>query len=281
MASWWDELWGGKTVPVGQASDVQMINQGDFSNWQNQLKQMLGSFGSGIGLGTSQDGGIGSFDPMSALNAFMSQQGGLAQLANQNVSGALSDVYSTGRAQAQAAADQARRQAADDLAAAGLLQSGAGIGAMTKATAQPMMEMETNLANMRSQALMQQLGQLQGTAGGLLSQGYQTGAGLLGQILGEQGQANQPQYWAPQYRQTTGLGDLLPGLASMAIGLGTGNVGTGLSGLGGFLGNLFGQGQNQGPQYTPYQWSEYDPNQQYARPRTPTGSTWSSYSRTR
>jgi len=212
MASWWDDFWGGKTTQIGSPSDVTVLNQGDVTNWQNQLKQLLGGLSSGLGFGTTADGGTGTFDPTSAMNAYMSQQPGLAQLANQNVTNALSDVYSSGRSQAQAAADTARRQAASDLAAAGLLRSGAGVGSMTKATAQPMMEMETNLANLRSNAFLSQLGQLQGQTSSLLGQGYQTGSNLLSQILGETGQMNQPQYYTPQYQQGTGFGDILPGL---------------------------------------------------------------------
>lgn len=298
MASW-QELLFGSVSPVGSASDVSMINQKGYDDFMKQLNSAMGGFQSSLGQYTGQAGqgyqavsdmasnynnfvnkilgqsgslagASGNFAPDVSMNQWLSQQPGLAQTANQNVSQALSDVYSTGRAQAQAAGDQARRQAAGDLAAAGLLNTGAGVGAMTQATAQPIMEMETNLANMRSQALQNQLAQLQGQSAGLLGQGYGNAANLYGQLnqlglsgiggqtgaleagaagqgnlaslygnltgtgLGIGASMNQPEYWQPSYYKTGGLTDLMTSAGTLAGGIGSLFTG-GLN-----LGNLFG-----------------------------------------
>lgn len=289
MATGWEWLMGG-TQQIGSPSDVKMLNQQGYENFMNQLGSTMGNLWSGmqgnltnaqrgyqdvagtasnyenfakqmLGQFNSLAGATDNFNPQAASNAFLSQQPQLAQLANQNISGALSDVYSTGRAQATAAANQARKQAASDLAAAGLLGTGAGIGSMTEATLNPQLQMETQLAGMRSQALQNQLGQLQGQTGSLLGQGYgnaaqlaqgmaglglqgmqgQTGAleaaasgqaslanllgGIYGQGLGVQGNLNQPQYWAPQYQRTPGALDFLTGMANIGTGLMGGSSG--------------------------------------------------------
>lgn len=305
----WQDFWFGGTQQIGSPSDVKMLNQQQYNDFMNQLSQAMGGFKTGmegnlsqaqrgyqdvmgtagnyenfakqmLGQFNSLAGATDNFNPQAASNAFLSQQPELARLANQNISGALSDVYSTGRAQATAAANQARRQAASDLAAAGLLGTGAGIGSMTEATVNPQLQMETQLAGMRSQALQNQLGQLQGQTGSLLGQGYSNAAqmaqnlaglglqgyqgqtraleagsqgltnigniygGQYGQGLGLQGYLNQPQYWAPQYSEQTGLGQRFGSAATGALsgaavgsiipGIGTA-VGAGIGGLAGFF----------------------------------------------
>lgn len=196
-----DKLIPGGSEQIGSASDVRMINQGNYDNW---MKQMLGQGGY---LGQLMAGTSG-MSPQASANALMSMQPAIAKQANS----VLSDVYRTGRSQAQAAADDARRQAAGELANAGLLQSGAGIGAMTEATARPMMEMETNLANARANYIQNMMGQ----TGNLLGAGYQGANSLIGQILGLGTQMNEPVYWQPQYRATPGGMDFMNAGANFA-----------------------------------------------------------------
>lgn len=163
----------------GQASQNLSNMSGMTGNLNNYAKQLQ-----------AQGGMVGGLisNPAAATNQYLSMSPALAQLANQNVNGALSDVYSSGRAQAQGAADEARRQAANQLANAGLLNSGAAVQAMTKATAQPQLEMETNLANMRAQAYQNQLSGLQGQTANLLGSGYSNAlqGGLQSSQLGLQ-----------------------------------------------------------------------------------------------
>jgi len=149
----------------GNQSAGQLANMsGMAGNLNNYAKQMQTQGSSMWNIAS---------DPNAAVNQYMSMNPQLAQIANQNISGALSDVYSTGRAQAEAAGAEARRQAATQLANAGLLNSGAAVNAMTQATANPVLTMESNLANTRAQAYQNQLAGLQGQAGSLIGSGYQ------------------------------------------------------------------------------------------------------------
>lgn len=249
------------------------------SNAGNQFQRMSDVSGNVENFARSQNNLYGQmsnltggFDPNAATNQFLSTNKQLAQLANSNVSNALSDLYSSGRSQAQAAANQARRSAANELASSGLLNSGGAVQAMTKATAQPMMEMETQLAGLRSQALQNQLGQLQNQTGSLLGQGYQNATNVGMQALQNQLSANQLQgsllgqagqgmsSLANLYGQTgLGMGQLGQGYGNLnmsALG-GMGNAYQGLAGLGELYGNLTGQGyqlgasMNQPYYYTP------------------------------
>lgn len=170
----------GQMYGSGNQAGQNLTNMSGMAGNLNNYAKQLQSQGSGVGALLA--------NPSAATNQYLSMNPALAQLANQNISGALSDVYSSGRAQAQAASDEARRQAASQLANAGLLNSGAAVNAMTRATAQPQLEMETNLANMRAQAYQNQLSGLQGQASGLLGTGYSNAlqGGLQSQQMGLQ-----------------------------------------------------------------------------------------------
>ena len=205
--------------------------QGAAGNMNNYAKEMQGMYQN---LANQTQG----FNPNAAVNQLMSMNPQMAQLANQNIANALSDVYTTGRSQAQAAAAQARGQAADQLAAAGLLNSGAGVQAMTKATAQPIMEMESQLANMRSQAYQNQLGQLQNQAGQLVGQGYGQ-AGQLGMQASQLGLSGQQLAAQLQEGAASGFGNLASlygGQGAQAQQLGQGYEQLALSGLQGETG---------------------------------------------
>ncbi len=260
---------GGSTSQIGSVDDVKMVNQQGFNDFMGQLGQAMNGFGANMGQSTtaaqnafgrvndtatnynnfltSMLGTGGAYqnlqnatqngDPNAAMNSFMSMQPGFNQMAQ----GALSDVYSTGREQAYAAGDAARRSAANELSAAGLLSSGGAVGAMTEATANPILGMESQLANTRAnylgalqnnamgnltssygnanQLAAQYAGLgLQGTQG--LTNAYATAGqgqsalanlygGLYGQGLGYGASLNAPEYWQPQYEKNPGFLDYL------------------------------------------------------------------------
>lgn len=231
---------------VGSPSDVTLLNADNYNSWMNQLgKYGSSAYGSMSDAATNYNNliakmlsGQGQYatlsDPNAMANQFLGQQGNLAQLANQNVGTALSDVYSTGRAQAQAAGADARKQAADQLAAAGLLRSGGAVQSMTDATANPILQMETNLAQLRSQAYQNQLASLQSGYGSSLqagagnalnlaqleSAGYGNLANLYGNLFGQttqqQTNLNEPVYYQPQYEKQAGLLDYLMSAGQIA-----------------------------------------------------------------
>lgn len=150
MAGFMDFMFGGQK-PIGSASDVQMVNGDNYNNFMKML------FGQNLN------------NPGSSADT------------------ALSSLYTSGRDQAQAAADQARRTAANSMANSGLLNSGAAIKSITEATANPMLQMETNLAGQR--------------------------ANYIQNMMGLGAQLNQPEYWQPQYQKTPGFMDVLTTLA--------------------------------------------------------------------
>lgn len=278
-----DAASAGMTGALSRAQQGYQQVAGTAQNYENFARSMMGGNGQG-GLFGQMSAATGGFDPNAAYRQFMSEQPGMARAANENVSGALSDVYSTGRAQANAAANQARQSAASELAAAGLLNTGAAIGSMTEATANPIMQMETQLAQTRAQALQQQLASLQGYGAQSINQGYDratqlgqsalglglqglqgqtaalqagaagqggigsTLAGLYGQGMGLGAGLNEPQYYNPQYeRQPTAL-DYITGIGGAAASIGSLLGGGG--GIGSALGGLLGGRQ---PSYSSYQ----------------------------
>ena len=214
-------FWTGSYVPVGSASDVTLLNSGEYNNilqnlyssmgsnfsQGNSLLQSLGSnyqqlydntsnysnFIKGLlgnsGLYSSLASATNNFDPNTINNTWLSQQNAIAQQANQNVNDLLSDTYSSTREQAQAMSQQAKQQAADQLAAAGLLNSGSGVSALTQAMVNPLLNAETQLAQTRAQAMQNQLGILQQGSLSGLTQGYTNAANLaqVAQQLGLQG----------------------------------------------------------------------------------------------
>jgi hypothetical protein len=241
-----DFLMGGQGQ-IGSVDDVKLANKGvygdfmkglgsldtfgkindTYTNYDNFLKQMLGGGGAFETMMNATQGG----NPNAAVNSWLSYQPQLAGLADQSLSG----LYDSGRSQAQAAGADARRAAAGDLAAAGLLNSGGAVGAMTEATAAPILNMETQLANTRAGYL----GNLQSGVLGSLQSGYNMGnqmlqnfAGMGLQALGGQSQLGlaalntgaqmaAPEYWQPQYQQKSGLFDYLNAFDSGTDSLGS------------------------------------------------------------
>lgn len=266
---------GGFSSNLGSAGSNAMSQYGRVadtaSNYDNYLRQLMGAGGNFEMLRNATSG----FDPQASVNQLLSLQPQLAAAAQSGANAGMDQMYTSGRSQAAAAGDAARRQAANDLAAAGLLSSGGAVGAMTEATANPMLQMETALAGQRSQLYgnllggMQQgamsnlgagyganlglagqlgslgLGAMQGQTGALQAGAQGTGSmaglygGLYGQGLGLGAQMNAPEYWQPQYTTQGGWqGALSGGLGGALQGgaLGASIPGGGFwTGLGGAL----------------------------------------------
>jgi len=244
---------------IGSPDDVTMLNKDQNQSYLNSLGSAMSNFSGQLGSNTSSAQQMYGKVADSATNYenFMKQMmggggmyenlrndmssGGLSSAANS----ALSDQYSSGREYASAAGTEARRQAANELSAAGLLSSGGGVGAMTEATAQPIMQMENQLANTRAnymqnryatdvsgagQAAQLGLGATQGQtqALGTAAQGYgglaNSYGSLYGQGLGYGAQLAEPTYYQPSYGSS---------LSDWASGIGLGDS---------VLKSIFGQG---------------------------------------
>ncbi|DBA35007.1 TPA_asm: hypothetical protein vir526_00042 [Caudoviricetes sp. vir526] len=141
---------------------------GNVGNVNNFVNQMTGS----RGLYNTALQATKNLSPEAAANSYLSQQRGIAQLANQQADQALSGVYQSTRQLATAAADEARRQAAGQLANAGLLNTGAAVKSMTEATANPILNAETQLANTRANYLAAQQQAMGNAVGSLTGAGY-------------------------------------------------------------------------------------------------------------
>jgi hypothetical protein len=140
-------------------------NTGNINNFVNQMTGSRGLYNTALQA-------TKNLSPEAAANSFLSQQQGIAQLANRQADQALSGVYQSTRQQATAAADEARRQAAGQLANAGLLNTGAAVKSMTEATANPILNAETQLANTRANYLAAQQQAMGNAVGSLTGVGY-------------------------------------------------------------------------------------------------------------
>lgn len=140
-------------------------NTGNINNFVNQMTGSRGLYNTALQA-------TKNLSPEAAANSYLSQQQGIAQLANRQADQALSGVYQSTRRQATAAADEARRQAAGQLANAGLLNTGAAVKSMTEATANPILNAETQLANTRANYLAAQQQAMGNAVGSLTGAGY-------------------------------------------------------------------------------------------------------------
>jgi len=140
-------------------------NTGNINNFVNQMTGSRGLYNTALQA-------TKNLSPEAAANSYLSQQQGIAQLANQQADQALSGVYQSTRQLATAAADEARRQAAGQLANAGLLNTGAAVKSMTEATANPILNAETQLANTRANYLAAQQQAMGNAVGSLTGAGY-------------------------------------------------------------------------------------------------------------
>ena len=161
--------------------------------------------------------------------------------ARQTAEGAYTMYGQSARDLAQRQSRAAQEQIASELAGSGALNSGAALASIAEGTANPLLQAETNLAQLYGNAYTGTAGQLYGQAGQNLSniaslygqQGAQQ-YGLGGQALGLLGQYGQSQYIAPQYYQQPGIGDTLLGAG---LGIASGFAGGLAGGLGGSLGS--------------------------------------------
>jgi hypothetical protein len=252
---------GGYT-PIGSASDVQMVNPGQYNNAMNGLSNSMSQYGSQMGGYNQQAGGalaqmgalsgnydnlikqmlggygqqgltgkLGqlseSYDPNAGMNLYLSQQPKLQGVAESMAKNSLSEYGQSAQELANATSQASLSDTMSQLASAGLLGAGAGTTAATQAALTPQLQAATQLAQLRSGFLQNVGGQLQSQglsqAQGAYDQQQQMAMqGILGQMQGV-GQAGSL------------LGNQISGLGSMAQGYG---------GLGSTYGNLLGQAQS-------------------------------------
>lgn len=225
--------------PIGSANDVQMVNrdayqgvqdqlqafmqnpmsgnpysgraesalnqmQGLSGNYNNFIAQLFGSGGNG-GLAAQLSQATKGYDPQAGYNLFMQNQPGLSGMTENMANRALSQQGDTARSLAQRTAQQSLGSVAGQLAEAGLLGSGAGVGAMTEAALTPTLAAENQLAqaragylgNLDTQLTSQLMGQSQSAYDaqrnqliqGILGQaGFaESGANMLGSRIGALG----------------------------------------------------------------------------------------------
>jgi len=172
---------GGGFSQIGSSNDVSMVNQQGFNDVNAQIQSMLNSgnqnnpymsqaasaFGQMQGLSDNYNnyiaklfgtGGISSqlaeasrgYDPNAGFNLFQNRQPEFQRMAEAMTENALSGAGDTARSLAQRTANQGMNNTASQLAEAGILGSGAGVGAITEAAVNPMLAAENQLAQTRA-----------------------------------------------------------------------------------------------------------------------------------
>jgi hypothetical protein len=149
----------------------------------------------------------------------------LSALAGQTADAAMQQYGTDARTLAQQQSQAARQAIESRLARSGLgnYGSGAALGAIARGAAEPLMQAETDIANMRSQAYQNAYNPLaQQLMSGALGQGSQYG-NLANTLFAGLAQQSAPEWMAPVYSQTPGwgsqvLGGLVGGLGSAAGG---------------------------------------------------------------
>jgi len=138
------------------------------------------------GLNAARD----AYDPTAANRMLMSQMPGYVTAAQGAANSALSGTNQSAQQLAQLATNDAMRNSSAQLAAAGLLGSGAGNQSMLEAALTPQQQLQTNLAQMQSQYSGNVLNQLLGSGTSMFGQGYETqNANTMG--VAQQGVNNQ------------------------------------------------------------------------------------------
>lgn len=239
--------------PIGSPSDVQMINPEQYGNALNQTLGSIGQYGTQFagaqgqassllgqmsGLSNNYNnliaqltGGYGQqglaaklgqvaeqYDPNAGLNLFLSQQPQLQGVAEGMAKNALSEYGQSAQELARETSRQSLSDTASQLAQAGVLGSGAGTAAMTRAALAPQLEATTNLAQARSNYLANIGGQLASQGLGQAQSAYDTQQqmamqGILGQMQGV-GQAG-----SLLGQQISGLGAGAQGYAQLGSSL--------------------------------------------------------------
>ncbi len=266
------------------ALDSIMALSGNYANLQKSLEGLIPQYGQlqqGVGGTLGQLNQIaGNQDPSKALNLFLGKMPELKDVVSALTASATGGTSDALKESAAAMGAQARSDISGQLAASGLLSSGAGVKALAEGIATPTLQANVemqkqygntyqNLANLlmgggleslnqgvsvadqnaiaalqgalQAQSLQGNMlgGQISGIQGlgsliGQQQQGYgQVASGygnlasqqqaLLSQILGIQGQYNEPVYWQPSYAANP---DYLG--SSNLLGMGTSLLGAGI-----------------------------------------------------
>lgn len=245
---------------AGKSSDVETLNAAEqgtrksalegvmntANNYDNLIKSLTTG---GKGYETNITAAADSFDPTAATNYLMSISPQMAEFANRAAAGSLSEYGSSAEELAKLSTRNALRTTAGQLAAGGLLNSGAANASLMEAALKPQQEMQTLLAGKQSDASMGLLNNLLGIGGSALTAGYSqegaqnldaaktlasnwlTSKGLESGALASQGglygtlaDLTQQQYWQPEYSENANFLDYLTAGGSLLTGL-TGGAG--------------------------------------------------------
>ncbi|HSW65291.1 MAG TPA: tail fiber domain-containing protein [Dissulfurispiraceae bacterium] len=244
---------GGQTKEVGSSKDTKVLNPGEQStrgnalaglastanNYDNFIKQLMGGYGtsaiSGIQLPASQDP---SASAAQLLSMSPEMQATAANIASQG----LNQYGQSAQELANITSRNAMRSTANELAAGGLLNSGAANAALLEASYAPQAQLQTNLSGLYNTSYNNAYNNLLGQGANVYNQqmanntnlaglGVQqslglanVGLGALGQQAGAYGSLadlTQQQYYTPQYQRTPGFLDYLTAGGSAALGAGT------------------------------------------------------------
>jgi len=192
---------GGGYSKVGSASDVEILNpqeqairdsalQGGLSaaSGYNDILSQLGALIAGNGTQTNWNNVsasqvnspqavtaqqvMSSYNPEAATNAFLAQNPQLQDIAHQQASQSLDPTRRSAEQLAELQAQNAMRSTSDQLAKAGLLNSGATNQALLEASLLPRQQMQTQLSQLQAQQEGQNYNNLLGLVGSQLAQGY-------------------------------------------------------------------------------------------------------------
>ena len=209
-----DALYG-EYKPIGSPNDVVTLNADEqkyrdsalqgaqsaasrFSDWMNRLSGELNNGNLGVSYTdaaaqqVNAPGAVNAqqvssaYDPNAATNAFLALNPALQDLAHQQASAALSPTRQSAQQLADLTSQQAVRSTSDQLAKAGLLNSGAANQALLEANLAPQQQMQTQLTQMQAQLEGQNYNNLLGLTGGQL----QSGHGQAGQQAFQAGAMN-------------------------------------------------------------------------------------------
>ena len=227
---------GGQTKQVGSASDTKVLNpeeqgtrknalaglQSTAGNYDNFIKQLMGGYGAG-GVQIAQD-------PTKATSQLLSMSPEMQATAASIASQGLNQYGQSAQELANITSRDAMRSVANDLAAGGLLNSGAANAALLEASYAPQAQLQTNLASMYNTSYNNAYNNLLGQGANVFGQQMSNNLGLTGlglQGLGQQASAygsladlTQQQYYTPQYQQTPGVLDYLGAVGGLAGGAG-------------------------------------------------------------
>jgi hypothetical protein len=192
---------GGDYSKIGSPNDVSVLNpqeqqlrqsalQGGFSSASgyNNILSQLGSLTNGGGMNVrwnpasayqvnapqavSAQNIQSAYNPLAANNAFLAQNPQLQELAHQQASQSLDPTRQSAEQLAALQSQNAIRSTSDQLAKAGLLNSGAANQSLLEASLTPQQQMQTQLSQLQATQEGQNYNNILGIAGNQLLQGY-------------------------------------------------------------------------------------------------------------